>query len=449
MPVWFRIDMTLPDDILIVGLGMTGVATARFLAKMGKKVTIVDEKPEADLSASLGALEGIRFTGHFGAHRREDFLAHPIIVISPGVDSELPVLKEAKERGVRVIGEMELAFGFIDEPIIAITGTNGKTTVTTLIGEIFKKAFGNVFIGGNIGDPLINYLLKGTKARYIIIEVSSFQLETIEAFRAQTSILLNITEDHLDRYRNFAEYRDAKYRIFKNQKEVDYAILNENLPQLEGIRAKRLIFSSKNEVQEGAFFKDGAMTVRFQGEEHRYERAISPLVGIHNTENLLAALLVSHIYGIDKDCIREVVKDFKGLPHRIEAVRRVDNVLFYNDSKSTNVDSTKRALESVDGKVILIAGGKDKGGSYTVIADQMSKVRALILIGEAKERINTELGRYSDTYMENDLADAVKRALLVAKDGDVVLFSPMCSSFDMFRDYKDRGNQFRTMVESL
>lgn len=441
--------MTLPDDILIVGLGMTGVATARFLAKMGKKITIVDEKPESDLSASLKALEGVQFLSRFGAHRREDFLAHPLIVISPGVDSELPLLREAKKMGIKVIGEMELAFGFIDAPIIAITGTNGKTTVTALIGEIFKKAFDDVFVGGNIGDPLINYPLKGMKSRYVIIEVSSFQLETIETFRPQTAVLLNITEDHLDRYRNFAEYRDAKYRIFENQKGDDYTILNTSLPAIDGIQAKKLFFSSQEEVLEGAFFTDGMLTVRIHGEEHRYERIFSPLVGIHNTENLLAALLVAHIYGIHTECIKEVVRDFKGLPHRIEVVRRIDNVLFYNDSKATNVDSTKRALESVDGSVVLIAGGKDKGGSYTVIADQMKKVRALILIGEAKERIHADLGKYSDTYMENDLSSAVKRALEVAKDGDVVLFSPMCSSFDMFKDYKDRGNQFKAVVEAL
>jgi len=441
--------MNLPDDVLIVGLGITGVATARFLAKMGKKITIVDEKPESELTTSLKALEGVQFTGRFGSHIREDFLAHQFIVVSPGVDSELPFLREAKEKGIKVIGEMELAFGFIDAPIIAITGTNGKTTVTTLIGEIFKKAFGDVFVGGNIGDPLINYSLKGAKARYIIIEVSSFQLETIEAFRPQTSILLNITEDHLDRYRSFAEYRDAKCRIFENQKEEDYAILNKNLPAIDGIRAKKLFFSSKKDVQKGSFFKDGVMTVRFQGKEHRYERAVSPLVGIHNTENLLVALLVAHIHGIEQDCIEDVVRNFKGLPHRIEAVRRINNILFYNDSKATNVDSAKRALESVDGNVVLIAGGKDKGGSYKVLADQMDKVRALILIGEAKEKINAELGQYSETYMENDLSGAVKRALQVAKEGDVVLFSPMCSSFDMFRDYKDRGNQFKTMVDLL
>jgi UDP-N-acetylmuramoylalanine--D-glutamate ligase len=441
--------MKLPDDILIVGLGVTGVATAQFLAKMGKKITIVDEKPETDLSASLKELEGVRFTGRFGSHRRENFLAHSLIVISPGVDSQLPFLKEAKEKGIKVIGEMELAYAFIDEPIIAVTGTNGKTTVTTLMGEIFKKAYGDVFVGGNIGAPLINYVLKGVKARFIIVEVSSFQLETIEAFRPKASILLNVTEDHLDRYRSFAEYRDAKYRIFENQEEGDFAILNANLPLLEGVKAKNLFFSSEKDVQEGSFFKDGVMTVRLQGQEYQYERAISPLVGIHNTENLLAALLAAHVHGIEKGLIHEAVRDFKGLPHRIEAVRQIDNILFYNDSKATNVDSTKRALESVGGNVVLIAGGKDKGGSYKVIADQMKKVRALILIGEAKERINAELGVYTDTYMENDLSGAVKRALRVAKDGDVVLFSPMCSSFDMFRDYKDRGNQFKTMVESL
>jgi UDP-N-acetylmuramoylalanine--D-glutamate ligase len=441
--------VNLPDDILIVGLGMTGVATARFLAKMEKKITIVDEKPESELASSLKALEGIQYTGSFGSHRRDDFLAHPLIVVSPGVDSELPLLKEAREKGIRVIGEMELAYSFIEEPIIAITGTNGKTTVTTLVGEIFRKAFGKVFVGGNIGDPLINYVLKESKATFVIIEVSSFQLETIDAFKPKTSVVLNVTEDHLDRYRSFAEYRDAKYRIFENQDEDCFAIFNASQPVLENCKAKRLFFSSEKEVSEGAFLKGGAMSVRFGGQEYSYERTMSPLVGIHNTENLLVAILVAHVHGIGENVIQEAIGDFKGLPHRIEAVRKVDNILFYNDSKATNVDSTKRALESVDNNVVLIAGGKDKGGSYKVIADQMSKVRALILIGEAKEKINKELGPYADTYLEDDLAGAVQRAFQVAKDGDVVLFSPMCSSFDMFRDYKDRGNQFKTMVESL
>ncbi len=224
---------------------------------------------------------------------------------------------------------------------------------------------------------------------------------------------------------------------------------SHNLSVPENCKAKRLFFSSEREVSEGAFLKGGMIVVRMNGQEYQYERTLSPLVGIHNTENLLVALLVAHVHGIGENAIREVVKDFKGLPHRIEVVRTIDNILFYNDSKATNVDSTKRALESVDGNVVLIAGGKDKGGSYSVIADQMKKVRALILIGEAKERISKELGEYTATYLENDLSGAVSRAFHVAKDGDVVLFSPMCSSFDMFKDYKDRGNQFKSMVESL
>lgn len=203
------------------------------------------------------------------------------------------------------------------------------------------------------------------------------------------------------------------------------------------------------ELEEGAFRKNGIMYVRVKGEEFRYERAASPLVGIHNTENLLVSLLTAHIHGIEGGVIEEAIRNFKGLPHRIEAVRQVNGIVFYNDSKATNVDSTKRALESIDSKVVLIAGGKDKGGSYKVVEDLMAKVRGLILIGEAKERIRAELGEYAETYMEKDLSAAVKRALAVAEEGDVVLFSPMCSSFDMFKDYKDRGNQFKAMVESL
>jgi UDP-N-acetylmuramoylalanine--D-glutamate ligase len=441
--------MDLADDILIVGLGRTGVATTRFLNRLGKRITLVDEKPEKDLGPALKALDGASFTGRFGPHRREDFLSHPMIVVSPGVDCEHPYLREARSLGIKVIGEMELAYAFLESPFIAITGTNGKTTVTTLMGEIFKKAYGDVFVGGNIGDPLINYLLGGTKARYVIIEVSSFQLETIETFRPNTAVLLNVTEDHLDRYRSFAEYRDAKYRIFENQGPEDYAILNTNLFPLEGIKAGKLYFSTERELEEGAFLKEGTLCVRLEGKEYRHERAISPLVGIHNTENLLAALLTAYIHGIEGEVIEDVIKTFTGLSHRIEAVRRINGIVFYNDSKATNVDSTKRALESMPGNVVLIAGGKDKGGGYGAVVDQMPKVRALILIGEGAERIREELGSYAKTYVEANLSEAVSRAAEVAQKGDVVLFSPMCSSFDMFRDYKDRGNQFRTLVEAL
>lgn len=442
-------DMNLPDKILIVGLGASGIATAKFLHSKGKQIALADEKPEKALAAATEALKGIPFTGHFGPHRREDFLAYPMIVLSPGVDTELPILKEAREKGVRIIGEIELASLFVSEPIIAITGTNGKTTTTTLIGEIFKKAFGSVFVGGNIGNPFINYVSEDKPSPHIVLEISSFQLETIETFRPNTAILLNITEDHLDRYRNYKEYKEAKYRIFDNQREEDYALINTNiLPVIKG-KPKVLPFSTVQELSEGAFTKNGSLYVRLRGHEYIYKRDISPLIGIHNTENILTALLTAHIYNIEQAVIEEALREFNGLSHRVEHVRTIEGVRFFNDSKATNVDATKRALESMDGKIVLIAGGKDKGGSYDAITEVAGKVKALIVIGEAKEKIIGELGNSMKTYAEDTMETAVRKALEISENGDIVLLSPMCSSFDMFQSYKDRGNTFRRIVESL
>ena len=444
-----RSDMNLPDRILIVGLGATGVAVAKFLHGIGKKIALADEKPESELTSTLSALAGIPFTSHFGPHRKEDFIAYPMIVLSPGVDTELPVLKESRKNGIRIIGEIELASLFIKEPIIAITGTNGKTTTTTLIGEIFKKAYGDVFVGGNIGTPLIRYVTEDRRTSHIVLEISSFQLETVETFQPNTAILLNITEDHLDRYRGFNEYKEAKYRIFQNQTENDYALINTNiLPVMKGT-PKTLPFSTQQEVSEGAFARDGNLYVRFEGREFIYKRELSPLIGVHNTENILTALLTAHIYGIEQAITEDVLRTFKGLPHRVEFIRTVDGVTFYNDSKATNVDAAKRALESFDGAVVLIAGGKDKGGSYHAIMEVADKIRALVVIGEAREKIVHELGDHIKTYTENSIEDAVHKAREVARDGDMVLLSPMCSSYDMFKDYKDRGDIFRRIVESL
>lgn len=441
--------MTIPDHILIVGLGLSGVAAAKFLHGMGKKVTLADTKDEKALAEPLRALGGIPYKACFGPHRREDFLAHPMIVVSPGVDTEMPLFKEARAAGIRVIGEMELACPFIEAPIIAITGTNGKTTVTTLMGQVFERAFGDVFVGGNIGNPLINYVMEGRKARFVIIEVSSFQLETIETFKPKAALLLNITEDHLDRYRSYDEYITAKYRIFENQGPEDFAILNSDLTPGTGIKAKRFAFSSRPMTGEGAFFSDGTLQVIIGDRAYRYPRDLSPLVGIHNTENLLAVLLTSHLFNIDQGCIEEVVRSFRGLAHRVEFVRELEGVKYFNDSKATNVDAAKRALEGIPGRVILIAGGKDKGGSYGAVAHLMDRVKALVLFGEGRERILRELGGLTSPYVEETLRDAVERARSLAEEGDTVLFSPMCSSFDMFRDYKDRGNQFKAFVGSL
>ncbi|MDR2019111.1 MAG: UDP-N-acetylmuramoyl-L-alanine--D-glutamate ligase [Syntrophobacterales bacterium] len=442
-------EMDLPDDILIAGLGKTGIALTRFLAGMGKRVAVTDAKREEDLNESLAALNGVKFKGIFGGHDRDLFLSFPMIVISPGIDSEEPFLREARGKGIPVIGELELAARFVDEPIITITGTNGKTTTTTLIGEIFEKVYPGVFVGGNIGNPFINYVREGKKAPYIILEVSSFQLETINTFHPGTAVLLNITEDHLDRYRSYDEYIRAKYRIFENSTESDYAIIGKGLPVKDLVKARTYFFSAKEPLEEGAFLEGDTMHVRIKGEEFLYKRALSRLVGIHNTENILAALIVAHAHNIEQDAVEEVVSGFTGLAHRVEPVRTLKGITFYNDSKATNVDAAKRAIESMDSNVILIAGGKDKGGSYQTVAGLMGKIKAMILIGEAKEKIAEELSGFTVTYMEEDLTGAVERALAVADRGDSVLFSPMCSSFDMFRDYKERGNIFKRIVESL
>jgi len=441
--------MDIPDRILIVGLGASGIAAARFLSRSGKTIGLADEKSETELAATLKNLEGIAFTGHFGPHHEEDFTAYPMIVLSPGVDSELPVLRKARQSGVRVVGEMELASSFIGEPVIAITGTNGKTTTTSLLGEIFQKAFGSVFVGGNIGNPLINYVAEGKKTSHVIVEVSSFQLETIEAFRPATAVLLNITEDHLDRYRSYDEYKEAKYRIFDNQTDKDFAVIRKGLEVAMKGTPRVLRFSATDELEEGAFSKNGRLYVRLDGQETSWSRDLSPLVGVHNTENILSAILTARIHGVDAKAIEEALRTFRGLSHRVEFVRTVRGVSFYNDSKATNVDATKRALEGMESGIILIAGGKDKGGSYQVIREEAGKLKALIAIGEAKDRIASELGDAIPTRLESDMTKAVHRAFAEASEGDKVLLSPMCSSFDMFRDYKDRGNTFRRIVETL
>jgi UDP-N-acetylmuramoylalanine--D-glutamate ligase len=441
--------LDIPDRVLVVGLGKTGVSLVKFLSSLGKKVTVTDLKSKEQLASSLAELNGTPYVGHFGSHAKDDFFDHEIILVSPGVDSNLPLLVEARARGRRVIGEIELASRFIREPIIAISGTNGKTTTTTLLGQVFTAAFKEVFVGGNIGKPLIDYVLKGQKARFVVAEISSFQLETIEQFRPHVAILLNITEDHLDRYASFEEYVAAKWRLFENQTSEDYAFLTANLAEKERLKARCLYFSTSMSLTEGAFVDGDALVVRLSGQEFRYKRDLSPLIGIHNSENLLAVLLTCHIYGIDRPVIEQALRKFKGLPHRMEFVREKNGVRFYNDSKATNVDATRRALESVTSSTILIAGGKDKGGSYKAIVEMSDRIKGLILFGEAKEKIEKELGPYMPTHAAATLAEAVEKAFAMAGPGATVLFSPMCSSFDMFKDYKERGEKFRRMVEGL
>lgn len=441
--------MEIPEKVAIFGLGKTGLSLVRFLKKMERKIIVFDEKKEEDLKEALAELEEYEFERRFGEEALREPFDAPLVLFSPGVQKEHPFLKKAEEEGKIVMGELEFSSRFIKEPIIAVTGTNGKTTTTTLLGEILRKAFGEIFVGGNIGRPLIDYVYEGKKAKFLVLEVSSFQLDSAETFRPSIAILLNITEDHLERYRNFEAYRNSKFKIFKNQKPSDFAILKKGLLKSERIRSKIYYFSAEETLEEGAFLKDRLMVVRVKGREFLYRRDNSPLFGLHNTENLLSILLASHLLDIDKELIEETIGNFKGLPHRLEFVGEKDGVFFYNDSKATNVDATKRAIESLDGRIILIAGGRDKGGSYKVLLPYMNKIKALILFGEAKEKIGKELGEYTQTFFEKDLFYAVHRAKRIAEEGDKILFSPMCSSFDMFRNYEERGENFKKIIEGL
>ncbi|RII29229.1 MAG: UDP-N-acetylmuramoyl-L-alanine--D-glutamate ligase [Geobacter sp.] len=445
--------------ILVVGLARTGVAVARFLVKQGALTTITDMKKEAELSPWLDKLAGLPVTLELGRHDEESFRTADLIVVSPGVPLDIRPLQVARDAGRSIVSEVELASRFITAPIAAITGTNGKTTTTTLTGEIFKAAGFGTFVGGNIGNPLIEAVEpaipngKAKSCERVVVELSSFQLEGIEQFRPRVAVLLNISEDHLDRYATFQEYVDAKLRIFMNQTSEDFAVLNVDDPLVaacaDRLAARVVPTSQQRELPEGIFHKDGVITFRWEGREERFPIATYHLQGVHNIENIMAALATALLMGCDAATCQAAAAAFRGLPHRMELVRTVNGVPWYEDSKATNVGSVEKALASFE-NITLIAGGKDKGGSYAPLAELVrSRVRHMVLIGEAKERIARELGHLTDTHMTASLEEAVQTAATLTKPGGIVLFSPACSSFDMFRDYEERAERYKALVRAL
>lgn len=440
-------------NILVAGLARTGVAVARFLAKNGARVTVTDLRDETALSGPLGELEGLDVRYVLGCHDEADFAAADAVVVSPGVPQESPYLEAARQAGREVITEIELASRFIAAPVVAITGTNGKTTTTTLTGEIFKACGYRTFVGGNIGNPLVELVEEGEEVERVVVEISSFQLEWITTFRPRVAVLLNITEDHLDRYPTFQHYIDAKVRIFENQSATDYAVLNVDDPLVASLQTElaAAVFpmSQRKELDEGIFHRDGVITFRHQGREERFPTGRFRITGVHNIENIMAALASTLLLGCDATQALAAVEGFAGLPHRMELVRELDGVGYYEDSKATNVGSVEKALASFT-DITLIAGGKDKGGAYAPLAPLVKeRVRHMILIGEAKERMAQELGSLTDTRMATTLDEAVELAAGLTEPGGVVLFSPACSSFDMFRDYEERARRFRDAVNAL
>jgi UDP-N-acetylmuramoylalanine--D-glutamate ligase len=440
--------------ILVVGLARTGIATAKFLKTKGSLVTATEVKPKEEMGEALQELKGMDIKAEWGGHRIDTFLKQDLIVVSPGVDLSIEPIQRAMKQGVRVISEIELAYDFIHIPIIAVTGTNGKTTTTLLIGEMLKEDGKKAGVGGNVGDPLILFANGKERWEVLVVEISSFQLEAIEGFRPRISVLLNITEDHLDRYPSYDDYIEAKVRIFANQNSGDVAVLNRDDPIVmqyqEKVKAKKVLFSLREKLEEGAFSNGQTVFLKLGEKGEEYSLAKTPLKGIHNVENMMAALTAARVFGCSKKAIQDTLNRFEGLEHRLEFVREIKGVRFYNDSKGTNVGSVVKSLQSFAGPVILIAGGKDKNGDLNPLKELIQKrVKHLILIGEAKERMNRELGGLTDTAMAKTMEEAVFLAHQKAKGGEVVLLSPACSSFDMFKDYKERGNVFKEAVKRL
>jgi UDP-N-acetylmuramoylalanine--D-glutamate ligase len=440
--------------VLVVGLARTGIATTKFLKARGSVVTTTEMKRKEEMQEAIQVLEGTDIFTEWGGHQAETFLKQDLIVVSPGVDLNIEPIQKALKQGVRVISEIELAYHFIRVPIIAVTGTNGKTTTTLLLGEMLKKDGKKVGVGGNVGEPLILFADGKDPWEVLVVEISSFQLEAIEEFRPRISVLLNITEDHLDRYPSYNDYIEAKVRIFSNQNSGDLAVLNGDDPIVmqfrERVKAKKVFFSLKEKLEEGAFSNGRTISLRLGGKGEKYSLTQAPLKGIHNVENMMAALTAARIFGCSKKAIQDVLNRFEGLEHRLEFVRDIGGVRFYNDSKGTNVGSVVKSLQSFSEPVILIAGGKDKNGDLSPLGEWIQRrVKYLVLIGEAKERMKLELGGLTDTVMAKDLEEGVHLAHQKAKAGEVVLLSPACSSFDMFKDYKERGKVFKEAVKRL
>lgn len=411
--------------ITVFGLARSGLDVALLLSQMKEvskiKVTDINDNPKTRENAKqLPSVVEVEIGRH-----SEDFIKDSdIIVISPGIRTNLPILEWARKKGIKVIGEIELGFLLCPAPIVAVTGTNGKTTVTTLSSEVLKLTGKKIHLCGNIGNPFSREITKIKKDDLVCLEVSSFQLETIETFKPKVAVFLNLSRNHLDRYRDMQEYLAAKKRIFENQNQKDWAVLNYE---------DKIARNISKEVKSQVLF--------FNNEEGRNENLNS---------NFLAALAVAKIFGLNREKCLEIFKDFKGIEHRLEWVRNIEEVDFINDSKSTTVEATVWALSNINKPIIMIAGGKDKGSDFSTIKKLISrKVKELILIGDAKSKIKKALEGATKISESETLKDSVNLAYQDAKRGDCILLSPMCASFDMFVDFEDRGRKFKEIVNNI
>ena len=442
--------------VLVVGLGKSGIAAARFLKARGAQVTVSDIRP-AGLISELPALLDAGIMVETGSHGLLTFRRQDLIVVSPGVPSNTPELTQVRALGKQIIGELELGASFLQGQILAITGSNGKTTTTTLVGEILKASSKPTLVGGNIGRPVVDMVAESTPESWSVLEVSSFQLETIQAFHPKIALVLNITPDHLDRHGSFEAYAAAKTRITENQSADDFLILNaEDEPtKLIAAKTKAQIywFSPKRQVKQGAFVHGESILFRAKegGEvEPIMPVAEIPLAGAHNVENVLAAVCAARLAGVDAQTIREAVAAFHAVEHRLEFVREFAGVRWFNDSKATNVDATTKAVEAFPGGIYLILGGKDKDSDYSTLSSLLrARVKAVITIGSAAEKIESQLAGVVKIERAGTMDRAVAWAQKEAKSGDVVLLAPACASFDQFENYEHRGRVFKQLVGAL
>jgi UDP-N-acetylmuramoylalanine--D-glutamate ligase len=441
--------------VTVVGLARSGVAACRLLRACGARVTATDAKPASALGEVARALaaEGVRL--HVGGHPPEAFADAELCVTSPGVPAEHPALADCRRRGVPVIGEVELAYRAMTADVLAVTGTNGKTTTTALLGALAAESGRPVLVGGNIGRPLAAEALAVPPDGLVVAEVSSFQLETTETFRPRVAALLNVTPDHLDRHASVAAYAEAKARLFANQRGEDWAVVNADDPGAAALasraRGRLLWFSRTRPVDEGSHVAGGWVTLRLGGRD----TPVCPvgeitLRGDHNLENVLAATVAAAWAGVAPERLRAAIRAFRAVSHRLEWVRELGGVAFYNDSKGTNVDATLKALAAFREPIVLIAGGRDKGQDFAPLAAAAAgRVKAAVVIGEGRATVGPALARVTAVHEADSMGGAVKRARELAAAGDVVLLSPACASFDMFRDYEHRGDVFREEVLKL
>jgi len=440
--------------VLVIGLARTGIATALFCASRGAIVTATDRRPEAEFGETAERLRRAGMALELGGHSQEILSGQELLIPSPGVPADAPILVSARARGIAVWSEIELAYRFLKGRIIGITGSNGKTTTTSLTEHILRQSGFSTMLAGNIGTPLISCVDASDERSIIVTELSSFQLELIESFRPYISVFLNLTPDHLDRHGNMDAYGAAKARIFENQTKADFAVLNADDPATVQHAPKVphvYWFSRKEEVLQGGYLCGGEIAFRRDGrEEILLKRTDIPLPGAHNRENVLAAICAARLAGDKPEAIASAIRSFAGVEHRLEFVAEHNGVRYYNDSKATNVDATLKALDAFPGRILIILGGKDKGSDYSVLQKPLREKAILaLLIGAAADKIELQIAGSVAIERAGTLERALEIASHAAQSGDIVLLAPACASFDQFQDYEQRGRVFKELVKKV